>query len=119
MIQEFRLGPRQETEEESLHRAKLISDVILTGLKVFEEMNMEAVTRCKMRVHSVMHQLDSSGNVEYETVSLMTVYGDTEENKQWSKWTPNASVSITISNPAAMKKLSTGHEFFVDFIPCK
>jgi hypothetical protein len=47
------------------------------------------------------------------------VYGNTEENKQWCKYTPSASFKIYINNPAAMDKLSKGHEFYVDFTPAK
>jgi hypothetical protein len=72
-----------------------------------------------MRVTEVAHIKDSNGNTEQERVQLNAVYGDTEENKQWSKWTPSASFVITINNPDAIGKLSSGHEYFVDFIPVK
>lgn len=75
--------------------------------------------RCKMRVTEVAHIKDSNGNTEQERVQLNAVYGDTEENKQWSKWTPSASFVITINNPDAIGKLSSGREYFVDFIPVK
>lgn len=80
---------------------------------------MESVTRCKMRVSSVSNQIAADGSVEYQTVELCAVYGDSPENKQWSKWTPSASLKIQISNQAAMNKLASGHEFFVDFTPAK
>ena len=77
-----------------------------------------AVTRCKMRVSSVSRSMNDKGETESETVKLSAVYGTGEtENAKWSKWTPSADLSITISNPGAIGKLSKGHEYFVDFIP--
>lgn len=76
------------------------------------------IMRCKCRVSKVIHQKEADGSTSYETVELQAVYGDTEENKKWSKYTPSANFSITISNPDAMGRLSSGHEFYVDFTPC-
>jgi len=76
------------------------------------------VTRCKMRVSEVLHVKNADGSTDSERVTLHAVYGESgTENDQWSKWTPSANLSITISNPLAFGKLSNGHEFFVDFIP--
>ena len=75
--------------------------------------------RCKLRVTKVTHNKEADGTTSYETVELMAVYGNTEENKQWSKYTPSANFNITISNPEAMNKLSAGHEYYVDFTPCQ
>jgi len=81
------------------------------------------VLRCKMRVTEVLHVKDSDGSTNQERVKLVAVTGyntgDTDENKQWSKWTPCADFSITINNPDAFGKLSSGHEFYVDFTPAK
>ena len=79
----------------------------------------QAVTRCKVRVGTVTHNIDSAGKVESETVELNAVYSSdpNSENAKWSKWTPSASFRLTINNPDAIGKLSKGHEFFVDFIP--
>ena len=73
--------------------------------------------RCKMRIESVTRNINADGSVESERVQLRAVYGDTPENKEWSKWTPSANLDITINNPDAFGKLSKGHEFFVDFSP--
>lgn len=79
----------------------------------------EPVTRCKMKVSGATYTKDANGEIDSETVQLYAVYsGDANsENAQWSKWTPSASFSITINNPAAIGKLSQGHEYFVDFTP--
>lgn len=74
--------------------------------------------RAKMRVTEVTRSIDEKGNVSCEQVKLMAVYGTGDsENAHWSKWTPSAHFSITISNPDAYGKLTNGHEFYVDFTP--
>lgn len=78
---------------------------------------MSAILRCKMRVLNVTHNKAADGSTENEQVTLTAVCSDTPENKEWSKWTPSGSFSITINNPGAFGKLSKGHEFFVDFTP--
>ena len=78
---------------------------------------MDAVLRCKMSVISVKHNIDAMGIVDSEEVELCAVYTGSEENKQFSKYTPSASFKINISNQLAFNKLSRGHEFYVDFIP--
>jgi hypothetical protein len=80
---------------------------------------METPTlRCKMRVSEVLCVKDADGSTNQERVRLNAVYGDAgTENAQWSKWTPSADFTIYINNPDAMGKLSSGHEFYVDFTP--
>lgn len=73
--------------------------------------------RCKMRVSSVVHNKNTDGSTESEELTLSAVTADTPENKQWSKWTPNASFKMTINNPSAIGLISKGHEFYVDLIP--
>lgn len=79
----------------------------------------KAVLRAKLRVSSVLHSKAADGSTDYEIVKLQAVYSDDpdSENKQWSKWTPSASFEMQINNPAAFEKLSSGHEFYVDFVP--
>jgi hypothetical protein len=80
-----------------------------------------AVIRAKLRVNQVIHYIDNLGQIESEEVKLTAVYDDDPEsdNAQWSKWTPSANLSITISNPAAIGKLTKDHEFYIDFTPVK
>lgn len=78
------------------------------------------VIRCKMRVSQVLHVKDADGTTSQEQVKLQAVYGDKgTANAEWSKWTPSANFDIYINNPQAFGKLSSGHEFFVDFTPAK
>jgi hypothetical protein len=79
---------------------------------------MNSILRCKMKVDEVWISKDvDTGAITQEKVKLSAVYGNTEENKQWSKWTPSAGFKIYINNPEAIGKLSKGHEFYVDFTP--
>jgi hypothetical protein len=73
--------------------------------------------RCKMKVDEVWISKGTDGAISQERVKLSAVYGDTNENKEWSKGTPSANFEIYINNQAAMGKLSQGHEFYVDFTP--
>jgi hypothetical protein len=65
--------------------------------------------RAKMKCTSITKQGD------HENVHLMAVTDDTEENKTWSKWTPNGSASLSISNPDAQGQFLPGTEYFIDF----
>lgn len=78
---------------------------------------MAPTLRAKMQVERVIHDLNPDGTTSQETVTLRAVYNDSPENKEFSKWTPAAQFTITISNPTAFGKLSRGHEFYVDFTP--
>ena len=75
--------------------------------------------RCKMRVIKVAQVKNADGTIDCEEVQLTAVYNDSPENKEWSKWTPSASFTIQINNPSAFNKLSSGHEYFVDFTPAQ
>jgi hypothetical protein len=87
----------------------------------FQEAVMpDSVLRCKMVVERVTHVKNAEGETDREEVTLRAVYGkEGTPNAEWSKWTPNAQFAITISNPEAFNKLSSGHEFYVDFTPAE
>lgn len=82
---------------------------------------MSAVLRAKLRVTSVLHRKNAEGGTDAEELTLSAVYSNDPENEnaQWSKWTPSATFTMQINNPDAFGKLSSGHEFYVDFIPCE
>lgn len=83
-------------------------------------MSSEAsVMRCKVRVGEVLHAKNPDGSTSSERVKLYAASSGSEENKQWSKFTPVANFELYINNPAAFGKLSSGHEFYVDFTPVK
>ena len=66
------------------------------------------IVRAKMQCVSV------NKDVQNETVSLIPVYGDTAENKSWSKWTPSGSLSLMVNNPDAFGAFVPGKEYYVD-----
>lgn len=73
------------------------------------------VIRCKVVVDEVNRRVNQDGSMGDEVVKMHAVYSGSEENKEWSKYTPSAAFSMTISNTAAQGKLSLGTEFYVDF----
>jgi len=75
--------------------------------------------RAKMRVSEVALIKNDKGEIVSERVKLQAVYSNdpANENSKWTKWTPSANFDIQIDNPDAMNKLSSGHEYFVDFTP--
>ncbi len=48
-------------------------------------------------------------------VKLTAVTGDSEENKTFSKYTPNATLEMTINNPAALDFFVAGDEYYLTF----
>lgn len=69
--------------------------------------------RAKFRVNSIA---DHGYGRE---VSLTAVYegalGENEENKRFTKATPNGSIKMMIDNPWAWKQYDVGQEWYVDF----
>lgn len=68
--------------------------------------------RAKFRVNALKTILDYNGNKQ-EIVDLMAVSDDA--NKAWSMYTPQGTISLTITNPAAVEQLALGKFFYVDF----
>jgi len=56
-------------------------------------------------------------NGESEAVTLNAVCDGSEENKTFAKYTPCASVNMTIDNPTAQGQFQKGKEYYVDFTP--
>ena len=57
---------------------------------------------------------------ESREYSFSPVYGaDGSANADWSKWTPNGSLQMTINNPACFDKFETGREYYLDFTPAE
>ena len=40
-----------------------------------------------------------------------------DEDNTYAKWSPQASLSLTITNPALCNKFNPGEKFYVDFTP--
>ena len=76
----------------------------------------QKMMRAKFYVESVTATGDKTGITQEHTV-LKAVYGNGEANKNWSRFTPNGSLSITITNPECFGKFVPGKEYFIDFTP--
>jgi hypothetical protein len=55
----------------------------------------------------------------FETVVLYPVSGNSEENKQFFRWTPTGKIELGILNPEAAKQFEVGKEYYVDFTPAE
>ncbi len=72
--------------------------------------------RLKMVVNTVKRGANSSGDIEYEEISMSAVTSGDEKsaNKQWSKWTPCGQLSFTVNNPGAFGKVLPGMFLYLD-----
>ena len=82
-------------------------------------MSEGAVLRLKMNVNSVKTVHGNEGEPYQQELALSAVYSNKEgsANAQWSKWTPSASLTMTVSNPAAFGKVLPGQFVYVDITP--
>ena len=81
---------------------------------------MNATLRLKMSVQSVKSSCDGQGAKVSEEIVLAAVYGEEgSANRQWSKWTPAANLTMQINNPEAFGRVLPGQFLFVDLIPCE
>lgn len=51
-------------------------------------------------------------NVEFTAVTAGRA-----DCESWSKYTPNGKLEMTITNPAAMKNLGVGKDYYLDLTP--
>lgn len=66
--------------------------------------------RAKFKVTQITEQ---EGGIK--SVMLMAVTNGSEENKQFFKWTPSASIDLSTLNTTAAEQFVPGKEFYVDF----
>lgn len=66
--------------------------------------------RAKFRCHFIQKADDNS----YRTIHMSPVTADTEENKTWSKYTPDGQLTMHVSNPAAFDQFEQGKEYYID-----
>ncbi len=84
---------------------------------------MSVVMRAKMYVAGVNEFSDLDGNTTSELLTLSAVCKEdgpypadgTDENNTFAKWTPFATLTMTVTNPALFGKIKTGQKFYVDF----
>lgn len=84
-------------------------------------MGRKMVVRAKFYVSEVKQsKWNSYGNAEGElltTIKLNPVTGNSEENKQFFRWSPAGSIDLGTVNPAVVEQFHIGDEFYVDFTP--
>ncbi|HEO9244719.1 TPA: hypothetical protein ACOEHP_000748 [Enterobacter ludwigii] len=66
--------------------------------------------RAKFFCQSIQKAEDDS----YRTIHMSPVTADTEENKAWSKYTPDGQLTMHVSNPAAFDQFEQGKEYYID-----
>ncbi len=78
--------------------------------------------RAKLKVTSVTK--GPAGFDPHERLTFSAVYKDgaypadgSDEDNTFSKFTPQAELSMVIQNPALLGKFETGQKFYVDFTP--
>jgi hypothetical protein len=61
--------------------------------------------------------LHMAGQDKGETVELIPVYGDSEENKSFSKYTPSGKLTLTITNENLFGFYQPGKQYYLDVQP--
>lgn len=52
-------------------------------------------------------------------VTMRPVYQGSEENKTFWSYTPGGQITLSITNPEAIKQFEVGKEYYVDFTPAE
>lgn len=80
---------------------------------------MSSQIKAKVSVYSVEDQTSGGDAPEKyaETVRMMPVTSDSEENKTFSDATPSGSIMLAITNKAAWGFFVEGKKYYVDFTP--
>jgi hypothetical protein len=83
-----------------------------------------SVMRAKMVVDSVKEYTHSTHNEKIaETLSLRAVCANKypedglDENNTYAKFTPSATLTLQVTNPALFDKFNSGDKFYIDFTP--
>ena len=85
-------------------------------------MTVQAKFRCTAnRVPVTVRQsMSLSGAAEEcRAIHFVAAYGDGEENKTWSRWTPSGSMEMWVTNPAAFEQFEEGKDYILTFEPAE
>jgi hypothetical protein len=69
--------------------------------------------RAKVKVASITDYGSSKGVKMHPVTSP----GHNDVNKSWSKWTPEGSFEMRITNPEAFNQFQVDRDYFVEFTP--
>lgn len=74
--------------------------------------------RAKLEVESVT-STEGSEQLKFHAVAKKNAYpaDGSDEDNSFARWTPSASLEMTITNPDLMGKFERGQKFYVDFTP--
>lgn len=76
---------------------------------------MHGIT-CKFTVTSIT---PDGSNPDMKHIRMDARYDESlPEDRRFSKWTPNGSLTLTITNPAANEQIVVGREFYLTLMPC-
>ena len=72
--------------------------------------------RAKMRV-SAVHRQEDGEIINFSAVCKSDGYPSdgSDENNTFAKWTPNAELEMSITNPALFGTINEGEEYYLDF----
>ena len=74
--------------------------------------------RAKMKLVSTKKVSETQEDLNFSAVCANAFDAEgNDENNTYSKWTPTANLSMSITNPALMDKFTVGQEFYLDFTP--
>ena len=73
--------------------------------------------RAKFWVKSIHHSHVSNNDpgAVFAEIKLAPVYDD--DNKDWSKYTPQGEITMGITNPGAIAAFELGKKYYIDFTP--
>lgn len=72
--------------------------------------------RAKMYVNHVDRSIDGQETLYFCAVAASQYPDDgSDENNTYAKFTPNASLTLTVCNPALLGQFSDGDVYYLDF----
>jgi len=84
---------------------------------------MTTAMRAKVKITGIQ-PYPEAGEVSSEAITFNFPSKDSsypadgsDEDQQFAKYTPNASLSMTINNPNLIGKFAVGDTFYLDFVP--
>lgn len=82
-------------------------------------MDMAANMRAKLKLHHIDRRDGSVQETLYFHAVSASRYPDdgSDENNTYSRYSPSATLQLTVANPALIGKFNEGEEYYVDFTP--
>ena len=74
-------------------------------------MSGDSKVRCKMLC------LEAAPFADGYEIKLAAVADGSDENREFFKWTPNGTVTLSIVSEAAARPFVAGKSYYLDFIP--